>query len=166
MHPEEYLDLVDENDEVIGTKLRKEVYAEGLTNIRYVNIFLKNSEGKLWIPRRTEHKAICPLHLDFSASGHVSSRESYDEAFKKEVQEELNIDIDTVLHRTLEHITPKSGIDRFMTVYEITSDETPDFNKDDFIEAYWLTPQEIIERIESGDKAKTDIPLLIKRFYL
>ncbi len=166
MHPEEYLDLVNEHDEVIGSKLRKDVYAEGLTNIRYVNVFLRNSEGKLWIPRRTAHKAICPLHFDFSASGHVSSGESYDEAFAKEVHEELNIDINSVPHRTLEHITPKSGIDRFMTVYEITSEETPVFNTDDFIEAFWLTPEEIIEKIQRGEKAKTDIPLLIKRFYL
>lgn len=53
-----------------------------------------------------------------------------------------------------------------MKVFEINSDETPKYNPDDFVEAMWLTPQEVLDRIISGDKAKTDIPTLIKQFYL
>jgi isopentenyl-diphosphate delta-isomerase len=48
---DEYLDLVSENDEVIGKKLRSEIYAEHLSNFRVVNAFLVNSEGKLWVAR-------------------------------------------------------------------------------------------------------------------
>ena len=68
MHPEEYLDLVDENDTVIGKKLRSEIYAEGLLNFRVINVFLINSKGQIWIPRRTASKAIFPSALDFSAA--------------------------------------------------------------------------------------------------
>ncbi len=166
MHPEEYLDLVDENDRVIGRELRSTIYANGWKNFRVVNVFLKNSKGQLWIPRRTAHKAIFPSALDFSAAGHVSSGESYDEAFAKEVQEELNIDVSKVRHRLLGYLTPKDGAVLFMQVYEIESDETPQYNPDDFSESYWLTPQEVVTRIENGDSAKNDIPFLIKRFYL
>jgi isopentenyldiphosphate isomerase len=166
-HPEEYLDLVDENDQVIGKKLRADIYAEGLWNFRVVDVFLKNSKGQLWIPRRTADKAIFPLALDFSAAGHVASGETYEQTFEREVAEELNIDVSKVPYRLLGYLTPKKdGVPLFMQVYEIESDETPAYNPDDFTEYFWLTPVEVLAKIESGDYAKDHIPVLIKRFYL
>lgn len=44
---DEYLDLVDDNDDVIGRKLRSEIYSEKLNNYRVINAFLIDSEGKL-----------------------------------------------------------------------------------------------------------------------
>ena len=166
MHPEEYLDLVDENDNIIGRKLRSAIYTEGLRNFRVVNVFLRNSKGELWIPRRTAHKAIFPSALDFSAAGHVESGETYAQTFVREVAEELNIDVSAVPHRTLGHLTPKDGMIFFMTVYEIQSDEVPVYNPDDFTEYFWLKPKDVVEKIESGEYAKDDLPVLIKRFYL
>lgn len=55
---EEILDLVNENDEVIGSKSRSDIYAEGLKNFRVVNAFVINSKGKLWIPRRAANKRL------------------------------------------------------------------------------------------------------------
>jgi isopentenyldiphosphate isomerase len=166
MNKEEYLDLVDQDDNVIGRKLRSEVYAEGLLNFRAAHVFLVNSEGKLWIPRRTAHKTLLPLALDYSAAGHVESGESYEEAFARETMEELNIDVLKVTHRLLGHFTPKDGVKIFQQVYEIKSDETPKYNLDDFIEAYWLTPKELVEKIKGGEKAKSDLALLVEKFYL
>lgn len=166
MHPEEWLDLVDENDQVIGKKLRAEVYAEGLLNYRVINVFVVNSAGKLWIPRRAAHKALFPLGLDVSAGGHVESGETYDESFAREVQEELNIDVSKTPYRVLGHMTPKDGVHGYERVYEIQQEEAPAYNPDDFIEYFWLTPAELIARIEGGEKAKGDLPKLVKRFYL
>lgn len=166
MHPEEYLDLVDENDEVIETKLRVDIYAEGLNNFRVINAFLKNSKGQLWIPRRTAHKAIFPLGLDFSAAGHVSSGETYEETFAREVAEEINIDISKVEYKELGYSTPKDGTKQFMKVYEILCDETPTYNTDDFVEYFWLTPEELLARHEAGELMKGDLPFMVKRFYL
>ena len=53
IHTEEYLDLVDEQDNIVGNKKRSEIYAENLSNYRVINAFLVNSKGELWIPRRT-----------------------------------------------------------------------------------------------------------------
>ena len=52
-----------------------------------------------------------------------------------------------------------------MTVYEISSDSTPQFNRDDFIEAFWLMPEEALARIEQGEFVKDDLPVLIRRFF-
>lgn len=66
---DEYLDLVDPDDKVIGRKKRSEIYAEHNTNFRVVNLFIVNSKGEIWFPRRTEHKRIFPLCLDMSMGG-------------------------------------------------------------------------------------------------
>ena len=163
---DELLDLVDEEDRVIGSMLRSEVYARGLHNVRVVNLFIINSEGKLWIPRRTAHKKLYPLCLDMSMGGHVMSGETYDEAFAREVSEELRIDVARVPYRLLGHLTPhQHSVSAFMNVYEIMQNAAPDFNPDDFTEYFWLTPAEVLARIAAGEKAKGDLPKLIGIFY-
>ena len=163
---DEWMDVVDRCDNVIGQKRRSELYAEDSPNCRAINAFLVNERGQLWIPRRTAHKRIFPLHLDMSCGGHVRSGESYDDALKREVREELNLDLEHVPWQLLGHLSPYvDGISMFMQVYEIHSDETPRWNSDDFVEACWLYTEQILDRIRNGDPAKGDLPLLIERFY-
>lgn len=164
---EELLDLVDLQDTVIDKEKRSIIYAQKLSNFRVINAFLINSKGQLWIPRRTVHKALFPLHLDMSVGGHVASGETYEQAFARETQEELNIRLDHAEHRLLGHLTPhQDNVSAFMKVYEIQSDSTPQFNTNDFIEYYWLSPKEALFKIKNGDKAKGDLPKLIEKFYL
>jgi isopentenyl-diphosphate delta-isomerase len=163
---EEYLDLVDAEDVVIGKKLRSEVYAECLSNFRVINAFVINPKGELWIPRRAADKRIFPLCLDMSVGGHVESGESYEETFKRETSEELNLDIDQISHKLLGKLTPETdGVSAYMQVYEIKLDEAPPYNPADFVEYFWLTPAEALRRISEGEKAKGDLPTLIKKFY-
>lgn len=163
---DEYLDLVDANDTVIGKKLRSEIYAERLSNFRVVNAFVINSEGKLWIPRRSPNKRIYPSCLDMSMGGHVESGEDYDTSFKRELAEELRIDADAASWKVLGNLTPTDGVSAFMRVYEIQSDAVPDFNADDFVEYWWMTPEEVVAKVEGGAAAKSDLVKLVKRFYL
>lgn len=155
---DELLDLVDEQDRVIGIWSRSEIYREGLKNFRVVNAFLINDAGQLWIPRRSAKKRIFPLCLDMSVGGHVISGETYEEAFRRELLEELRIDLDEVGWKDLGQLTPhEHGVSAFMHVYEIHSNHSPDYNRDDFVEFFWMTPQEVLKRIEDGDGAKDDL---------
>lgn len=163
---DELLDLVDENDVVIGKKPRSEVYAERLTNFRVVNAFILNEKGEIWIPRRSAHKRIFPLCLDMSMGGHVESGETYDDAFKRETMEELNINTDHAHVRMLGHLSPqKDDVSANMNVYEIRVDEAPNYNKNDYIEYFWLTPKALFDRIAQGDHTKHDLPKLVAIFY-
>ncbi|MFB6224944.1 MAG: NUDIX domain-containing protein [Candidatus Paceibacteria bacterium] len=162
---EEYLDLVNENDEVIDSQPRSWVYAQGKYNFRVINVFLKNSYGQLWIPRRTPHKELFPSCLDMSVGGHVSSGESYDETFTREVAEELNWDVNMLSYTVLGHATPRDGLCAYMRVYEIHADEVPPYNPEDFTEYMWLYPSELHQRLADGDISKGDLPILVDLFY-
>lgn len=166
MIEDEYLDLVNDQDQVISKKLRSEVYVENLSNFRVVNTFLVNKEGKIWFPRRTATKRMFPLCLDMSMGGHVESGETYDQAFKRELMEELDIDADKIPWKLLGHLTPhENKVSAFMNVYEIQADRDPNYNKNDFTESFWLTPNELFARIGAGEKTKGDLPTLVNHFY-
>ena len=103
---DELLDIVDRSDQVIGQKYRAEVYAQKISDFRVINAFLINSKKQVWIPRRSPQKKLFPLCLDASVGGHVMAGETYDQAFARELAEELNINICDVSHKFLTKLTP------------------------------------------------------------
>ncbi len=163
---EEYLDIVDARDNVIGFRKRSEVYKERMINFRVINAFIMNDDRKIWIPRRSPHKKLFPLCLDASVGGHVMSGESYDDAFKRELGEELNIDAGSCSYSCIGSLNPHDhGVSAFMRLYVIKSNDEPRYNKDDFIEAYWFSKESFFEAIASGDVCKGDLPKLVEYLY-
>jgi len=162
IHDDELLDIVDKNDQVIGQKYRTEVYAQKSSNFRAVNAFLINSKKQVWIPRRSPSKQLFPLCLDSSVGGHVASGESYDQAFHRELQEELNIEISDVAHRLLAKLTPhQHGVSAYMHVYVIMADQDPAYNPADFVSAAWFDIADLQNLIKQGEPVKGDLPELI-----
>lgn len=159
MEEEEILDLVDENDNIIGTINRSEsnrLVSEKLGFIRATDMFIKNSNGLLWIPKRTPHKTIAPNGLDYSCGGHVTSGDDYDSTMIKEIEEELNFTPDP---NKLHYITkmPPNVTPYFRAIYIYDSDETPNYNPDDFVSSEWMTPNELMEVLNKGISAKSSI---------
>ncbi len=164
---QELLDLVDKDDHVIGQMPRPEVHARKLSNYRVVNAFIINDNGELWIPRRTKDKDRFPLCLDASAAGHVMAGETYQEAFARELMEEVCINIASKGYILMGALNPfKHQTGAFMEVYCIKSNDVPDYNHEDFIEYYWLTPHDLLKAIERGEAVKPDLPIIMREFFL
>ncbi|MET7858619.1 NUDIX domain-containing protein [Streptomyces sp. NPDC005318] len=87
---DEILDIVDENDEVVGQSPRGEATARGLRH-RCVFIEARDAEGRLFVHRRTSTKLVFPSHYDMFVGGVVGAGESYDEAALREAEEELGV---------------------------------------------------------------------------
>lgn len=101
--------------------------------------------------------------LDASVGGHVSSGESYDQAFKREAKEELNLDIISCSYVLVAKLTPhEHGISAFMQLYVIYTDLDPEYNTQDFDSAYWFSIQELQGKINNGVLTKGDLPKLIE----
>ncbi len=88
--PEEMLDLIDEDDAVIGRETRVAVHAKGLWH-RGAHVFLFTREGKLLIQKRSAARAAYPSLWDGSVSEHVQAGETYLEAALRGTQEELGL---------------------------------------------------------------------------
>ncbi len=158
MSHDEILDLVSLQDEVIGQEKRSVVYEHKLSNFRVINGFICNSAKQLWIPRRHKDKKLFPSCLDASVGGHVAAGESYHDAFVRETHEELNLDVRQHSYLPILRLTPtEHQTSAFMWVYLIKSDDVPDYNTNDFVEYFWLTPDDFFAKIEQGDKAKGDL---------
>lgn len=91
--PDEWLDVVDQNDNVIGKASRKEVHEKSLLH-RAVHIMAFNDAGKLFLQKRSPAKDENPGLWDTSAAGHVGAGESYLTTAHRELEEELGIKAD------------------------------------------------------------------------
>ncbi|MFJ2474025.1 NUDIX hydrolase [Streptomyces sp. NPDC087659] len=90
-HPaEEILDIVDENDVVVGRAPRGEAYAKGLRH-RCVFVLARDAEGRVFVHRRTPTKLVFPSLYDMFVGGVVGAGESYDDAALREAEEELGV---------------------------------------------------------------------------
>ncbi|MFI8514389.1 NUDIX hydrolase [Streptomyces sp. NPDC085460] len=87
---DEVLDVVDEQDRVIGQAPRGEVYARGLIH-RCTFIRVRDAEGRIFVHRRTPSKLVFPSLYDLFVGGVVGAGESYDDAALREAEEELGV---------------------------------------------------------------------------
>lgn len=167
---DELLDLVDKNDTVIGTINRMDydrLLSKNIGYIRAADLFILNNKGQLYTPVRTAHKTIAPNGYDYSVGGHVGSGDDYIRTIVREAQEELNIEISP---NKIELVakTVSDTIKYIRSVYLLRSSETPIFNPDDFVSAEWLYPNEVIEKIDNGHPAKSNLKetILLLQDYL
>jgi 8-oxo-dGTP pyrophosphatase MutT (NUDIX family) len=85
-----YVDVVDENDNIIGKELRSRKQELGFIS-RVVVMLIKDSKNRFIICKRSCAKADIPDKWDVSAAGAVAYGEAYEAAAKRELWEELNI---------------------------------------------------------------------------
>ncbi len=90
MSAEEIIDIVDENDRVVGRSPRGEAYARGLRH-RCAFVLVRDAEGQIFVHRRTAAKQVFPSLYDMFVGGVVGAGESYDEAALREAEEELGV---------------------------------------------------------------------------
>jgi len=84
----EYLDIYDENQKHIGKELRDIVHRDGLWH-KTIHCWLYDKEGNIYFQIRKDEGTFYT-----TASGHVSAGETLQEAFGREIKEEIGLDID------------------------------------------------------------------------
>src|SRR5438067_3041274 len=90
--PDEPFPLVDEKDRIRGYASRAEVHGNNLRH-RAVHILIFNQAGQVYLQQRSRWKDRHPLKWDSSAAGHVTAGENYDKTARRELKEELGVDV-------------------------------------------------------------------------
>lgn len=86
----EWVDIVDENNDVIAQSTRAQMRAQCLRH-RATYIVVHNGMGQILVQKRTENKDFYPGWLDATAGGVVQSGENMLESARREAEEELGI---------------------------------------------------------------------------
>lgn len=87
---EELVDVVDEENRVIGIVTRREMRARNLLH-RCTYVFVLDPDGRVYVHRRTETKDVYPGYFDVCAGGVNAAGEDYDGCARRELGEELAI---------------------------------------------------------------------------
>ena len=104
---DELVDVVDESDQIIQTVPRRVMRADHLRH-RAVFIAILDGAGRLLVHRRSPHKDVWPSWCDIAVGGVVGAGESYLEAARRELAEEVGInqvdliELDPVMSRPYE----------------------------------------------------------------
>lgn len=88
----ELLEIINENDEVIGLESRQVVHQKGLLH-REIHIWFLTPSGEIIFQHRAKDKDTYPDKLDATVGGHVDPKMSYEETAVKECKEETGLDI-------------------------------------------------------------------------
>ena len=87
------LEVVDENDNIIGLETREKVHKDGLLH-REIHVFFLTPQGEIIFQHRAKDKDAYPDKLDATVGGHVDPNMTYEETAIKECKEETGVDID------------------------------------------------------------------------
>lgn len=161
---EEYLEIVDENDRVIGKALRRVVHEQGSRH-RATHIFIFNSRGQLFLQKRSRLKDMHPGQWDSSAAGHVDPEESYDDCIIRELREELGARLDEAPERVLYHPACEDTGQEFVWLYRATMDT--DFNLDpqEIETGGWFAPKDVDRWLECSPEDFASSFVLLWRLY-
>jgi len=84
------LNIVNENDEIIGQETREEIHRAGLLH-RETFVYFITPQREIIFQHRAKDKDICPNLLSTTVGGHVEIGQSYEEAAIREVEEETGV---------------------------------------------------------------------------
>jgi isopentenyl-diphosphate delta-isomerase type 1 len=111
----EVIDVVNERDEVIGVKDKDAVHRDGDFH-RAARIYVVNSNGEILVHKRAATKKLNPDLWDVTVGGHVHSGETYEDAAKRELEEELGIRDNGLIEigKWMGHPNASSPLERLM----------------------------------------------------
>lgn len=90
MGADEWVDVVDAGDVVVGQATRAAVRAQNLRH-RCVYVLVFRTTGELLIHRRTDSKDVYPGYWDVAFGGVLAAGEEYDAAALRELEEECGL---------------------------------------------------------------------------
>ena len=133
----ELLDIIDENNKLIGQTEERKIAHEKCMWHRHVSCWIMNEKGEILLQKRTANKVRNPNKWG-KTGGHVEAGESVEDAIVREVKEELGIEIPKEQIEILEIYKSKDPNNKYFAYNFI-------FNVNYKIEDYKLQKEEVAE---------------------
>lgn len=140
--PNALIDRVDERNRSVGTVARQNVFTEH-ANFRTVHVLVLNHSGELLLQQLAATRERHALRWGSSVAGYIYAGESYEDAARRRLREELGLDTD--LHPV--GVTPMEdeGVTKFVGVFVTVADH-PRVEEPAHIADIEFRPQADVER--------------------
>lgn len=142
---DELVDVVDEQDRVVGRARRADAYAQRLRH-RCVFVLVRDSDGRIFVHRRTASKLVFPSHYDMFVGGVVGAGETYDAAAAREAREELGAPLSVPPRRLFTFLYENPTHTWWSAVYEAHCDVPVRPQPDEVAWHAFLTDSELDRR--------------------
>ena len=159
---QEVLDIVDDNNQVVGSAPYDDVYARRL-NHRIVHVLIFNEKGEIFLQMRSAKKNFCPGHWVTSAGGHVQQGETYEQAAKRELEEELGL----VAPLTLINESPYDHykMRKFLQVFRAVSEGPFNLNLEEVAGGRWFSVADARDMVKKNQLIHPELAHVIEKLY-
>ena len=154
------VEVIDNNFNILKIVTRDEVIKDNLKH-KTALVIVKNSKNQIYVNQRKKTKELFPLKWVVGAGGAVHAGETYDEAAKRELKEELGISSPI---KFLFNFDYQSDITNYKAkVYLTEYDGEINLNKDESEQGKWVSLEELEILIKKGLLCP-DTALYIKKY--
>lgn len=160
----EYLDIVDENNVVVGTAPREEVYKNELMH-RIVHVLIFNAAGDMALQLRSKNVSYCPGHWSTAVGGHVQSGETYHEAAMREYREELGVSSNLEELGENFYVNRVESPDKFLFTFTSMFEGPFNIDKEDVEDIQFFSIDTIKEMIKNGELFHPELLFLFEKYY-
>ncbi len=158
---QEVVQIVDLDNNETGSATRAEMRAKGLPH-RATYIFVLNTQGEIFVQKRTMNKDIYPGYLDVATGGVVLAGESYELSAERELAEELGVeDVPLTGHFDFFH---EDGDNRVWgRLFTCTSDGPFTLQEEEVEDGFFMPIKEVLAKSEATPFCPDGI-MVLKRY--
>jgi isopentenyldiphosphate isomerase len=155
---DELVDVVDDDDVVLRTVTRGEMRARRLRH-RVVFIIVSSTTGALLVHRRSDDKDLWPGRWDIGVGGVVGAGESYEDAARRELAEEVGVE-DVQPAYVADGRYADADVDLVARAFRVVHDGPFRFADGEVVEARWVDADGLAELIAGESFVPDSLTLL------
>ena len=147
---DEFLDIVDQSDNVIGQSRRSDVHQRGLLH-RSIHLLVFNDSGELLMQKRSMKKDEAPGKWCSSVAGHLDSGEAYDDCVVREAKEEIGLRLNSVPSKLFKIEAHEDPGNEFTWIYQVTASGPFVFDPCEVTDLRWFKLKEVDRLIQEQE---------------
>ena len=149
--PDEYVVLVNEQDQVLGQLEKIEAHELGLLH-RAFSVLLFNDRGELLLQQRAAHKYHSPLLWTNTCCSHQRPNETTLMAAERRLKEEMGM---SAPMQTAFKFQYKATLDQWLTEHELDhvlfgyTNQDPNINPEEVAAFRWISMAQLLQELQS-----------------
>lgn len=146
--------VVDEKDQILGFRTRYDCHHDPHLIHRVAGVVIFDAKSRILLQKRSLNKDLNPGLWTISAAGHVMKGESYEEAARREMNEEIGISLPITFMKKFLCRTRQET--EMTAIYRADSDGPFQIARDEVDEVRFFTKDQLVGFMKTGEIILTD----------